>query len=234
MKKTFYSMAAVLIISAISCSKNNGPTNDTGISLSFKGTTTFQVIKKSAGIEGFIFTEALMGIKEIEIKKEDEEFNDGDMRYDFEGNYLVDLLTGTTTPVLGFTEFISGTYNKFESKTAQLLDGGKSLSLKGTYTDNAGTPYTFEFSTPSEIEFEFESDSGFVLTEGTVLDMLVNVNLPMLFEGIDFSKATADENGIIVINDLSNFSMSEIIKSNIDHAAEMEDEHESEHESEKD
>lgn len=216
--------AAAIVILAASCTKSN----DTGISLSIKGTTTLPAIKKSAAIEGYNFSEALLGIKEIEIKKEDELLNDGNTEFDFSGSYIVDLLAGTTTPELGFSEFTPGTYNKFESETASVLPGGKSLSLKGTYTSADGTLYTFEFSTSGEVEFEFESDSGFVLTEGTVLDMLINLNLPMLFEGVDFSKATVNGEGIILINESSNLAILETIINNIDNVAEMEDEHESE------
>jgi hypothetical protein len=217
-------IAALLMVFATSCTKNN----DTGISLSIKGITTLPAIKRSAKVEGFTFSEALLGIKEIEIKKEDESLDDGDMEFDFDGSYVVDLLAGTSTPALGFSEFLPGTYNKFESETAPVLDGGKSLSIKGTYTDLSGTVYNFEFSTNAEIEFEFESDSGFVLTEGKVLEMLVSVNLPLLFDGVDFSKATANLNGIIVINESSNASVAAAIKNNIDYVAKMEDENESE------
>jgi len=234
MKNKIKLFGAAIFIIAVSCSKSNDPGTSTGVSLSFKGTTIAPAIVKSSGTDTYLFTEALMGIKEIELKKEDEEFDDGDMNFNFDGNYLVDLLAGTTSPALGFAELTPGTYNKFESRTAQLLEGGNSISLKGTLTDAGGTPYSFEFSTTSEIKFEFESDSAFVITEGTVHDMLVNINLPVLFDGIDFSKAVTDGNGLILINDTSNTDMAMIIKSNIDHAAEMENENENEHETEHD
>lgn len=230
MKNTIILFGAIFVI-AISCSKSNDPGTSTGVSLSFKGTTTSPAIVKGSGTDTYTFSEALMGIKEIELKKEEEQFDDNDMNFNFEGNYVVDLLAGTTSPTLGFAELTPGTYNKFESRTAQLLDGGNSISLKGTVTDGGGTLYNFEFATTSEIKFEFESDSAFVITEGTVHDMLVNINLPVIFEGIDFSKAVADDTGKILINDLSNADLSAIIKINIDHAAEMENEneHETEH-----
>ncbi|TAL80145.1 MAG: hypothetical protein EPN88_01510 [Bacteroidetes bacterium] len=215
--------AALIMVFAVSCSKNN----DTGFSLTFKGTTTLPIIKKGENATGFTFTEALLGIKKIEIKREDEMLNNGDTEYDFKGNYVVDLLTGTSTPSLGFAQFLPGTYNKFESETAKILNGGKSLSVKGTFTNTGGIVYGFEFSTTAEIEFEFESDSGFVLNEGTVFDMLINVNLPLLFQGVDFSKATANGNGIIIIDETSNTPILSAIKNNLDHAADMEDEHES-------
>lgn len=224
MKTTFKLMLAVtMIISMASCSKSN----DTGISLSIKGTTTLPLIKKSAQTQGFIFSQALLGIKNIEIKKEDEMLDNGDMNFDFPGNYTVDLLAGTTSPAIGFSDFLPGTYNKFESKTAAILNGGKSFIINGTYTDGGGTVYTFEFSTSGEVKFEFESDTAFVLTEGTVVNMLININLPLLFEGVDFSKAVQNGDGIIIINETSNAGLVEKILGNIDNVAEMEDEHRS-------
>jgi hypothetical protein len=228
MKNILKLLSAVIMVTAISCTKDNKSGINTVISLTFKGTTALPGIKKSLNTEGFTFTEALLGIKEIEIKKVgDVSNNDG--KFDFDKNYIVDLLAGTTTPAFGTSEFLPGRYNKLESKTSNLLDGGNSVSLKGTYTDNVGTTYKFEFSSTSVFKFEVESDTGFILSEGTIFSMLVNVTLPVFFQGVDFSKAAVNSSGIIVINDISNIPMSEIIKSNINLVADMEDENESEH-----
>ena len=223
--KTFMKLFTVVLIAlfALSCKK----TNETGFSLKFKATTTIPVVKKGVSAAGFTFTEALLGIKNIQIKREDETLNNGDTEYDYKANYIVDLLTGISTPPFGFEQFIPGTYNKFESETAKLLTGGKSLSVKGSFTDPAGRTYNFEFATSAEIEFEFESDSSFVLTEGTVFDMLININLPLLFKGVDFSTATANANGVILIDETSNNAILSAIKNNLDKATDMEDEHDS-------
>jgi hypothetical protein len=215
--------AALIVIFISSCSKSN----ETGISLKFKASTTLPAGAKAESVIGYTFTEAMLGIKKIEIKREDELLDDGDLEYDYNGNYVVDLLTATSTPVLGFSEFLPGTYNKFESETAPVLTGGKTISIKGSYTATGGAPVYFEFSSIEEFEFEFESDSGFVLTEGSVFDMLININLPLLFQGVDFSKATANVNGVFILNETTNNSIASLIKNNIDKVTEMEDEHES-------
>lgn len=238
MKKILNLMLAITIVLAASCNKTN---LDTGIALSIKGTTTLSAkgmsasspVTKSAAVEGFTFSEALMGIKEIELKRKEEHFRDSVMvhnpmnkhKFNFEGKYVIDLLAGTSTPDLGFTNFIPGTYNKFESETAKLLDGGKSISVKGTYTNPSSTVYNFDFSTKGEFEFEFESDSGFVLTEGKILEMLININLPQLFATIDFSKGTADATNIIVINETTNIELFKQIRHNIHSTAEMHEDH---------
>jgi hypothetical protein len=224
--------AALMVMIAASCSKNT----DTGIALSFKAITTLPSLKKSAAATGYNFTEALMGIKEIEIKREEEELHDSTTvrdtlkhKFDFKGKYLLDLLTGTSTPDLGFTDFVPGIYNKFESETARLVEGGKSISVKGTFTDSTSTVFTFDFSTKGEFEFEFESDSGFALTEGKILEMLININLPMLFSNVDFSKGTADANKVIVINETTNYELFRKIRHNIHSIAEMHEDHDHKH-----
>jgi hypothetical protein len=150
-------------------------------------------------------------------------------KYDFKGKYLIDLLTGTSTPELGFSNFVPGVYNKFESETARLIEGEKSISVKGSFTDSTSLVYSFEFSTKGEFEFEFESDSGFLLTEGKVLEMLININLPGLFEGVDFSKGITDVNNVILINETTNHDLFKKIKHNIHAIAEMHEDRDHEH-----
>jgi hypothetical protein len=83
----------ILLISA-SCAKNN---NDTGIALSFVGTTTLpSTAKSSSAASAYNFTEALIGIKEIEIKRKEEHLHDTITprdtlrhKFDFKGKYLI-------------------------------------------------------------------------------------------------------------------------------------------------
>jgi hypothetical protein len=227
-----YASAGLMLLFVASCTKSN---NDTVIGLTFKAVTTLPVgVKGTEIVSPYTFTEARMGIKEIEIKRKEEHLHDtlvprdtiNKNRFDFKGKYLVDLLTGTTTPDFGLVGFTPGTYNKFESETARLIDGTKSLSVKGSFTDAASKVYNFSFTTKGEFEFEFESDSGFVLTEGKILEMLININLPLMFKNVDFSKGLVDATGIVVINESTNAELFKTVKRNIKYIAEMhEDKH---------
>jgi hypothetical protein len=227
-----------LLLAAASCTKSPDSSVTTGIALSISGITTSPTSTgmgmKSATVTttGFTFTEALMGIKEIELKRREEHLHDTltprdtiHGEFHFKGKYLIDLLKGTSTPDLGLASFVPGTYNKFESSTARLIEGGKSISVKGTYTDPSSKVYSFDFSTRGMFEFEFESDSGFVLTEGNILQMVVNVNIPALLANIDFSMATVDANNIIVINETTNIELFKRIKHNIRRMGEMHEDH---------
>jgi hypothetical protein len=228
----------LMVISIASCTKSPDNTVTTGIALSISGITTSPASTgmgmKSAAIAttGFTFAEALIGIKEIELKRKEEHLHDTltprdtvHGEFHFKGKYLIDLLAGTSTPDLGLASFVPGTYNKFESSTARLIDGGKSISVKGSYTDLSSKVFNFDFSTRGMFEFEFESDSGFVLTEGNILQMVVNVNLPALLANIDFSTATADANNVIVINETTNIELFKRIKHNLRRMGEMHEDH---------
>lgn len=238
-------MLSIIIIITASCSKKNSDTGTgTGIVLSFKaaktvspaGLASSSAVTKSVALGGFTFSEALMGIKEIELKRKEEHFRDSAMVHDpmkkhkfsFDGKYLIDLLAGTSTPDIGFTNFVPGTYNKFESETARLIDGGKSISVKGTYTDPSSKAFNFNFSTKGEFEFGFESDSGFVLTEGKIMEMLININLTQMFATVDFTQGTADSSNVIVIDETTNKELFRIVKRNIRSTGEMHEDHQME------
>jgi hypothetical protein len=244
--KSLLKLSGIILVLAtlFACTKND----ETGISLKVIGTYTpeslsmatamdspaksSELSSQGTGIaaEGFTFTEALLGIREIEIEGEEEheteepdDESEAENEFEFEGNYLIDLLTGTSTPELGFENFIPGIYTNFEAETAGIIDGNKTVSMKGTYTDAGSNNYKFEFSTTAEIEFEYETETGFELTEGTILELVVKINLPAIFEGVDFSSATVNADNVIIINESTNIEILNIIKSNVRNMAEMEE-----------
>lgn len=228
MKKLLFGISLILVVSLLtsSCKK----TGDTGMNLSFKSKT---VALKTLNAVSFDFSEALIGVHEIEIKMESEEFNDSqsseetEIEYDYDGDYVVDLLTGTSTPDLGFENFVPGNYNKIEAEIHNILDGGtKSISIKGVYTDIEAVEHEFEFSTSDLLEFEIESDAGFYLEEGMVLDLVVKIDLAMLFNGVDFSQAVLNDLNVAIINDTTNSSLADIVKANLAQYSEIEEDFE--------
>ena len=69
-----------------------------------------------------------------------------------------------------------------------------------------------------------ESDAGFYLDEGSILDLVVTFVLPMLFEGVDFYSAEKNEEGVVIMDDSTNGELTNIVKSNLNQYAELEDE----------
>jgi hypothetical protein len=221
---------AFMIIIAISCEKSD----DTGITLSFKGETS--VLKSTNNDGSYTFSEAFLGVHEIEIESEEEyeeEYEtegteveietETEIEYEFEGEYAVDLLTGESDPDMGLAEVQPGTYNELEAEISPILEGGKSIIIKGTYTESGQETIEFEFSTTSEIELEVESDAGFYLDEGSILDLVVTFVLPGLFDGVDFYGAEKNDNGVVIMDDSTNVEQTNKVKSNISKFAELED-----------
>ena len=224
-------IAAFLMMAVISCEKSV----DTGIALSFKGETS--ALKSTENSGTYTFSEALLGVHEIEIEGEEEyeyEYEDGEteveveyeseIEIEFEGKFEVDLLTGTSNPEIGLEAVPAGYYNELEAELSPFLEGGKSVIIKGTYTEPDKETIEFEFSTSSEIELEVESDAGFYLDEGTILELVVTFDLSLLFEGVDFYGAEENDEGIVIMDDTTNVEQTKKVKSNICKYAEIEDE----------
>ena len=85
-----------------------------------------------------------------------------------------------------------------------------------------------EFSTAAELEFEYESEAGFEVTEGNILDLLIKIDLSQLFAGVDFSSAAPNEDNIIIINETGNTVLYNKILSNVHNMAEIEEDEQGE------
>lgn len=225
-KKNLFIMIIGLAFLISSCEK----TVDTGVSLTIKATTV--TAKSTTG--AITFSEATLGIEKIELKMEEEEFDgdvtgemeNEDMEFDFEGPFIVDLLLGTSDPDLSSVAFEPGVYNKFEAKISNVIDDTHSIIIKGMYSALDGTDYGFIFKSDDEIEFKIESDLGFTVTEGSMLDLVVNFDLPALFSQINLENAVINADNMILLDNDNNSEIANQIESLLDDVAEMEEEDE--------
>jgi len=221
MKKPNILLIAILSVFLISCEKDV----DTGISLKIKASTDMVVAKSSGGtIE---FTEATVGIDEIEIKSEEEEFENDSIEteneYEFEGPFVVDLLAGTSNPDLGAIEFEPGVYDKLEAEISNLLDGNYSVVIKGNYTALDGNVYPFVFSLKNSFDLKIEDEVGITVNEGDISTLLVDINLALLFSGIDLEKAEISADNTILIDKDNNRDMADVLEEFLEEATEMDD-----------
>ena len=100
-----------------------------------------------------------------------------------------------------------------------ILEGGNTLFVVIEYLpDGASEPFIIEYSNKEELEIEFERDSGFRLEEGNISQLLVLLDLDMLFAGIDFNTADVDSDGTIRINANSNSDLASKISANFEKA----------------
>lgn len=185
-----------------------------GVKLKMKAVTSLSTINGRTSAMGLEFTQILVGVRELEFETLDEdeleeandiadgETGDGENEneeIEFEGEYIVDLINGTSTPDFGTAEVFPGTYEEIEIELGPILEGGKTVII--AFTSNS---IQYEFSTTEEIELEIEGAAGYQLDAGALTNLLVLLDLDTLFGSVDLSVATADGDGVVRINNSSN------------------------------
>ena len=213
------------------CNNNDPALSD--INLTMKATTSLSTINSSGRVmnTGLVFTDVVIGVTEIEFEtfeedeaEENEEIEDDEdgageddnEEVEYEGNYIVDLIAGTSTPDFGVVDIAPGIYEEMEIELNPILEGGLSMFVAFDYTpDGATDPVRYEYSTSAEMEFELEPEGGFILDEGSLNQMLVLIDLDAMFANIDLSTATADVDGVVRINESSNVDLANQIAANL-------------------
>jgi hypothetical protein len=142
---------------------------------------------------------------------ENAEGDDSDYEIEFEGEFIVDLIAGTSTPDFGISDVIPGTYEELEVEIEPILDDGNSLFIELTYQPEGSDPLTIQYSTNRSFKLEIEKDKGFELNEGTLNQILVLFDLDQLLAGLDLEQANVDEDGVIRINSESNSNLANAI-----------------------
>lgn len=218
--------------------QGTAPSSLTSLSVS-KATTSIDIsVVNTAGVESGVLTltEARVGLKEIEFDLPEQEGDDDldddgidddgvEDSIEFEGPYVVDLITNTVTPSLGSITMDPGTYTEVELKLDKVEndteddDGtsaiavddpmyGYSIYLVGTYSENAGAsniPVRFAYDLDEEVRITADNAKGFVVGEGRN-DVIIAFRLARWFNfslgaPVDFSTATMNMSGEIVLDE---------------------------------
>jgi len=146
---------------------------------------------------------------------DDEGENDDEDEIEYYGEFVVDLITGTSTPDFGIADVVPGVYKKIKIKVSPILEDGNSIFISFEYQPDAGDPVMVEYSSQSTYVLKFEDYQGIQLEEGQLNQILVLLNLDELFAGIDFTTADVDEDGVVRINSTSNTELASAIGSQI-------------------
>ena len=211
-------IVSIVILLLASCSSD--PQLE-GVKLKMKAVTTQSSINGRLNATGLTFTDIMIGVDEIEFEteleddQEDISGEDDELKVEFEGPYVIDLINGTSTPNLGVGDVPTGVYDELEIELAPVLTGGNSVFIKFTLDGK-----TYEFSTTEEIEIEVENLSGFDIDSNSLQNILVLIDLDNMFAGIDLSNAVADEDGVIRINDSSNSEITHSIINQLEDSCE--------------
>lgn len=231
MKTTVFAFLIALCMMVSGCTDNDAPAT-AKLQLEMKASTSLSKISSSGRsmASGLVFSEILIGVTELEFETLEEnqleevnDAHDGEDHHgetdneeiEFEGEFVVDLIHGTSTPDFGIAEILPGLYEEMEIEIGPVLEGGKSVLIAFEIPRQDAEPLKFEYSHSGELEIEIERDAGFHLDGGSLNQMLVLLNLDLLFGNIDFSQAVADADGIIRIHSASNADIASLIAANI-------------------
>lgn len=231
----FYMMIVITIAMMKGCSDES---SSKGVRLEMKATTTQSTISKGGRktATGYSFKEAKIGVSEFEFETleeddsedyldavdgEEDDGEDDNEEIEFEGNFIVDLIAGTSNPEFSVSTIAPGLYEEVEVELGRALPKSNTIFISLKFMPAVGDSVTVEFSTQDELEFEFEKDNGFELDSSVLKNILVLINLDVLFDGVDFSSAPTDTDGVIRINDTTNTSLAQKIKDNLEKSCEV-------------
>ncbi|NOZ35798.1 MAG: hypothetical protein GXO80_10935 [Chlorobi bacterium] len=219
MKRTILlSTTVIFLLFNIGCKKET-TVNDAKAKFTVKQKNAAKTLNKSVNTGSFAFSKVVIGISKIDFEMET---GSNDQDYEYEGNYIFDVLTGTSTPLINYVEVTPGTYHELEIKVDRTLSSGNSIEINGTYTED-GTTYTFEYSSILDEDYDVDNLSGVTADPNSDIIFTLYLDLPTLFNGIDFSAATVDDDGVIRINDNSNSNLAETIEDIFDDVMDFDD-----------
>lgn len=223
MKSYLFTYGTILLGSALilsSCQKNTGdgklayqvkPANFTAsIATTMSGSGLVVNVNSNSSLT---WTSGKMNIAEIDFEAKKDKI---ETEYQLKTPFSVDLLN--LSPVLGNISIPDGTYDEVELKLSlkKSTNSDILLTLKGNYTDAAGskTPVEFYFNDDFEIEVEAED----LVADGTTDYLgLINVQLNKFLTNV--SSANLDQairtNGIIIISATSNMDLYNTLKGNL-------------------
>jgi hypothetical protein len=214
----------VLAIVYFSCESNN---QGAFVKLTFKAPGQPLSVKKSSILEDPVFDSAFLVIEKIELKKleieDDTTENEEKDEYNFQGPFLLDLLSGTSDPELSRTEIDPGMYSKAEAEFAYYEEYGFSVYLHGYFEQNNGEDpqVEFEYTYTQSEDFKVENPDGFAITADMINNVLILIDLNTLLVGVNFNEAVVDEDDVIRLNKESNRDLADIIEGNLEAASEL-------------
>lgn len=161
--------------------------------------------------------EAWAMVTEVELEKE---FNDvTTSEIDIEGNFKVDLLTGTSNPPIPTVQIPADTYTEFGIEL-----GDDDSPFTSLYAAGSTQGVNFEIEVVGEIEFEIKDEvNGIQIDPNTIHNFVVWIDIPALLNNIDFSTAQPDGDGVVRINPSSNTPLYNQIVAQLNVEVELED-----------
>ncbi|MTI22910.1 hypothetical protein E1176_17895 [Fulvivirga sp. RKSG066] len=211
---------STLLAVAVSCNED-----DENMVVNEKGQATFNMKSSNNSnntsgrvMAGLEITSATAAVSKVEIESD----NETETEVEFEGNYEVDLLTGTSNPEFGMAELAADTYNEIEIEFGTFLDNDASIIVEGNYINDKDEKIAFKYMLKKALSIEIESDNGFEVTAGAVKNIVAEIDFALLFRDIDFELANANADGLVIVDASLNTYVYNLINQNISAAFEVE------------
>lgn len=214
-------MLSATLLLAVSCNDDNEVSKNEGqVAFTMKGKNGTD---NSSGrvMNELEITSATAAVTEVELESENDSI-ESEQEKEFEGQYTVDLLTGTSNPAFGTALVNAKNYNKLEIEFGTFLQDNASLIVEGTYTNSNGEKVPFKYTMNKEIEIEIESSNGFEVEAGSVKEVAAEIDFAMLFDGIDFELADANADGLVIVDASINTYVYNLISQNFSAAISLE------------
>ena len=239
-------MAGALALSLASCGKDEvNPNADVTIiaKASIGSSTTAGARTSSSAV---VLEEFKINIREIEFEyetPESESESESEMENEalenvyedvkLKGPFEVDLLSGSGAALdqlLTSTSIPNGNFEEIEFKLHKNEVSGSAMYGKSIYASGTinGTPFIFWHDTDEEFEIDFEDVNKNIALRGQPLQVVINFNLGLLFDGVsgvDISKAVdGDGDGTIEIgpnDEDGNDWLADILKDALEDATDL-------------
>jgi hypothetical protein len=193
------------------------------------GSTTIGNALNSNDIE---YTVAKLVVSEIEFEQavdcsvDDDGVDESEIEFEYEGPFVVNLLTQKSYPSFDEIVIEKANYCKFKFKLDKLEDDeipsgvssndnivDNSVYIEGTY--QGSLPFVVKLDQDEEYEMVSESASGLGLASGSLNTIFLVFDLSKLFEGIDDLASLDQDSGTVYIDKDNNQDEYDIIKENL-------------------
>jgi len=218
----FSAMAALLILAGCEKESNNEPR----LELEFVTVKSGNVLNQAKAMDGeLMFSSGSIMFDEVEFEAEQ---GDDLLEIEFErdGDVELDFATGNTNPDISNITIPAGTYEEVEVELGLKDDGAMpSIVMEGVYTDLEGTEHQVRFEHNSDETFEVELEGSIVFEADASFIAQVTIDPASWFNGTndqDFTSATKNMDGVIVISSSSNTSIYDMVVSALEMAGEVE------------
>jgi hypothetical protein len=227
MKINVLLIAVLSMLVVFTSCEDDQKVRDAKLSLGFEAVQSTNTLKAT---DTLVVDSATMTLQEIELESEEEYEMENDSmevekeverEYELEGPYQLDLLAGTRITDLADIE--PGLYKELEAEIAPADDNGHSVYIKGRYTNPEGATHELIYHTNESFDFEVESEEGIQVSDQEIKELIVRIDLNILFQQVDLSSAALDDDNRILIHEAQNEALAEQIKTYLEEVSEIEE-----------